>query len=1082
MGLDPTIQSYVKSLTRRARTKTVSTYIVERLQPLLHAERDALQRGEFWTRCSSKIVSNFYPGINREITAMIDGTPSDVLLQRNSNSGWGHIQIAHALGECNDGHDAVLALIDWLNMRDISEKSPNINKFNISEAYRQSAEWHASLEGKRRKAHRFPEDLGGRLLFLEFDDGYAWYELLSRHCLAREGYLMGHCVGGFGYPERVEAKECRILSLRDVRNFPCLTVEVAFEEIVQVKGRFNQDPSIEYQNSLERLIENCMTNGVILRGPPGSMLGEIIYEDETDDEPSMEQILASIRRIINDDDDDDDEITEWAENVDNEDIMREEDPSHSQEKIDRLLGFATDGDADEPSALLPSKSDDAQRNHETIKPARKHIMILDDDASSCALFEDRLRSHFDNLTVSKFSNKIEGMTEAYQAKVDLFLTDIISPDMSGIDFLRWVRSDQQFHSIPVVVCSAIASSKSAQLGLIAAGASDAMYKSTSAETFLEIIEANLQGVSGAWPESETSKTSIVLTSETDIASATEIKRWWQAGLHVVDIRFDDDLSASQLNSLRDHVMLGAVEDGGVWNHLSRKLRRKHVEPLKYRDPFDETEFGNGENYTFVQYLARHIIEAFDGIREALGDRSLMQCDLPRPVRRAAEHELLLIADFSQRLPSRLKETEPDVPWAMIENLSKAGPLLHLPKQRMWEDLSELLRCLENGVKHVLDWHLLEIADSSKANEIDEICSIANALDFTQSRREAEKKSFVLRYSAFEAVLTRFLVKAAWLRGWGAGDAQRIVANTKLISLNDWKKALEIVLGTPPEQNIFGGGAGIVWACLVEAEKFHNANLQGDVKFDRIKLIDMNRILRTLLENQSVFFSEVWTYDQTGGKLECIGTPLTKLIKRRQTDRHAAEDLKNLLSSISIPANSQKCLNRESLAQRTIEAGQFLRRETIGSFNSDLWSRSFADVEGLMEFQNRHPCIITIESNELQAKLYQDLFWVLLNCVTINYNNPKEFLNDLDDLAPDLIISDISLPEISGMEVAKIVRENGKLDDVPLVACTAFAMKGDREKVLAGEFDHYFSKPINVKEFISGIVGTLQDRWTGLSNG
>jgi two-component system, cell cycle response regulator DivK len=66
--------------------------------------------------------------------------------------------------------------------------------------------------------------------------------------------------------------------------------------------------------------------------------------------------------------------------------------------------------------------------------------------------------------------------------------------------------------------------------------------------------------------------------------------------------------------------------------------------------------------------------------------------------------------------------------------------------------------------------------------------------------------------------------------------------------------------------------------------------------------------------------------------------------------------------------------------------------------------------------------------------------------------------------PDLILLDISLPKLDGYEVAKRLKNMEEFKDIPIVAFTAHAMKGDREKVIAAGFEGYISKPINIREF------------------
>ena len=70
--------------------------------------------------------------------------------------------------------------------------------------------------------------------------------------------------------------------------------------------------------------------------------------------------------------------------------------------------------------------------------------------------------------------------------------------------------------------------------------------------------------------------------------------------------------------------------------------------------------------------------------------------------------------------------------------------------------------------------------------------------------------------------------------------------------------------------------------------------------------------------------------------------------------------------------------------------------------------------------------------------------------------------------PDLILMDIQLPEISGLEVTKWLKEDEDLASIPVVAVTAFAMKGDEERIREGGCEAYISKPISVSHFLDTI--------------
>lgn len=70
--------------------------------------------------------------------------------------------------------------------------------------------------------------------------------------------------------------------------------------------------------------------------------------------------------------------------------------------------------------------------------------------------------------------------------------------------------------------------------------------------------------------------------------------------------------------------------------------------------------------------------------------------------------------------------------------------------------------------------------------------------------------------------------------------------------------------------------------------------------------------------------------------------------------------------------------------------------------------------------------------------------------------------------PDLILMDIQLPEVSGLEVTKWLKEDPELRAIPVVAVTAFAMKGDEDKIRQGGCEAYIAKPISVAKFLETV--------------
>ena len=112
-------------------------------------------------------------------------------------------------------------------------------------------------------------------------------------------------------------------------------------------------------------------------------------------------------------------------------------------------------------------------------------------------------------------------------------------------------------------------------------------------------------------------------------------------------------------------------------------------------------------------------------------------------------------------------------------------------------------------------------------------------------------------------------------------------------------------------------------------------------------------------------------------------------------------------------------------------------------------------------------VLIVEDNELNMKLFHDL----LDAHGYNILQTKDGMEALDiarEHHPDLILMDIQLPEVSGLEVTKWLKEDDSLKAIPVVAVTAFAMKGDEEVIRQGGCEAYISKPISVTNFLDTV--------------
>lgn len=112
-------------------------------------------------------------------------------------------------------------------------------------------------------------------------------------------------------------------------------------------------------------------------------------------------------------------------------------------------------------------------------------------------------------------------------------------------------------------------------------------------------------------------------------------------------------------------------------------------------------------------------------------------------------------------------------------------------------------------------------------------------------------------------------------------------------------------------------------------------------------------------------------------------------------------------------------------------------------------------------------VLIVEDNELNMKLFHDLLEAQ-GYDTLETREGLQALSLAREHKPDLILMDIQLPEISGLEVTKWLKEDDELSHIPVIAVTAFAMKGDEERIREGGCQAYISKPIAVTEFLDTV--------------
>ena len=122
-------------------------------------------------------------------------------------------------------------------------------------------------------------------------------------------------------------------------------------------------------------------------------------------------------------------------------------------------------------------------------------------------------------------------------------------------------------------------------------------------------------------------------------------------------------------------------------------------------------------------------------------------------------------------------------------------------------------------------------------------------------------------------------------------------------------------------------------------------------------------------------------------------------------------------------------------------------------------------------------ILIVEDNEKNRKLERDVLqfhgYQIMEAVTA-----EDGLRLAGERPPALVLMDIQLPGMSGIEALAALRADPALRTIPVIAVTASAMTHDRQKILAAGFDGYQSKPISIEDFVGAVRSTLDARVGG----
>ena len=119
-------------------------------------------------------------------------------------------------------------------------------------------------------------------------------------------------------------------------------------------------------------------------------------------------------------------------------------------------------------------------------------------------------------------------------------------------------------------------------------------------------------------------------------------------------------------------------------------------------------------------------------------------------------------------------------------------------------------------------------------------------------------------------------------------------------------------------------------------------------------------------------------------------------------------------------------------------------------------------------------ILIVEDNEKNLKLVRDVLQVK-GYATLEAGTAEDGLVLARERKPDLILMDIQLPGMSGIEALKILRADPATAAIPAIAVTASVMQQDRKHITEAGFDAYLGKPIDLKEFLATVRSVLDER-------
>ncbi|MBT6226710.1 MAG: response regulator [Candidatus Scalindua sp.] len=312
---------------------------------------------------------------------------------------------------------------------------------------------------------------------------------------------------------------------------------------------------------------------------------------------------------------------------------------------------------------------------------------------------------------------------------------------------------------------------------------------------------------------------------------------------------------------------------------------------------------------------------------------------------------------------------------------------------------------------------------------------------------------------------------------------------------------EILVDSEP-----GKGSTFIFTVLFERlkkKKQRLLELSLDLKGMKVLVVDDNAASREILKATLESFTFQVTTVASGG--EAL-TELKRNVNNKETETYelvmmdwkmprinGIETTKMIQNDPGIPQTPTIIMvtayGREEIRKQaeSVDIDVFLVKPVTRSLLFDAIMEAFGKnggrksrstkygVEKISEIGNiRGAKVLLAEDNEINQQVATELLEKAGLYVTIA-NNGKEAIKAVEGSEFDLVLMDVQMPEMSGLEATGCIRENPRFSNLPIVAMTALAMTGDREKCIEAGMDDYITKPIDINELFSTLVKWIKTK-------